>query len=80
MNTMKGMPGRIKVAGTTSSAGLKGPSVGPHKGGPIGQKGGAHRANHQSGIGTTKNYRAASTGHPGRIERLAGKARMSTEK
>ena len=81
MNTMKGMPGRIKVAGKTSAAGLKGAGhTGPKRAGPIGQKGGPHRANNQTGMGTTRSYRAASTGHPGRIERMIGHAKMSTEK
>jgi hypothetical protein len=80
MNTMKGMPGRIKVAGGCKNI-LKGPHVEPHKGGPIGSKSGAHRANDQRGAGTTaKSYRATSTGHPGRVERLVGHAKMSTEK
>lgn len=81
MNTMKGMPGRIKVAGSASNILTGKGGSGPKREGPIGQKGGLHRANNQSGRGTTtKSYRAASTGHPGRVERLIGHARMSTEK
>lgn len=80
-NTMKGMPGRIAGGGSATNILTAKGGAGPKREGAIGQKGGAHRANNQSGRGTTtKSYRAASTGHPGRIESLIGKARMSTEK
>lgn len=87
-NSMHGMSGRIKTGQDTSSSGLaSSPGVGIKKPGPIGQKGGAHRANKQSGGGSTdKSYRASSTGPAGKItasgkmESLKGRARTSWEK
>ena len=81
-NTMKGMPGTINAtAHRDSSDTLTGKGFGPKREGPIGSKGGAHRANKQNGRGSTDpSYRASSTGHPGRIEKLFGKAKSSWEK
>ena len=92
-NSMKGMPGRIDTAQKRDSSDtLNGPAIKVKHPGPIGKRGGAHRANQQKGKGSTdKSYRATSTarpgtysssnvGHNGRMEKLIGKARMSTEK
>jgi hypothetical protein len=87
-NSMHGMPGRIKTGQDASSAGLaSSPGVGIKKAGPIGQKGGPHRANQQKGKGSTDtSYRATSTGPAGKIvgsgkmESLKGRARTSWEK
>lgn len=87
-NSMHGMPGRIKTGQDTSSSGLaSSPGVGIKKPGPIGHRSGAHRANKQSGGGSTdRSYRATSTGPAGRItssgkmESLKGRAKTSWER
>ena len=83
-----GIPGFIKTGQDASQGGLTNSTgIGPHKPGPVGQKGGAHRANKQSGRGSTdKSYRATSTGPAGKIvrsgkmESLRGHALTSSER
>jgi hypothetical protein len=81
-STMPGMPSHIK-AGQSDSRGSAqgGKGVGPKREGPIGHKGGSGAkklAKAAPGM-STKSYKSESTGHPGRLEKLSGKARMSTE-
>ncbi len=88
-NTMKGMPGRINTAQKRDSSDtLTGKGFGPHREGPVGQKGGAHRANHgaaQARGSQDKSYKATSTAKPGTyakgmMESLKGRAKTSWEK
>lgn len=79
-STMPGMPGHICAGQTAAEGGAKGGhGVGPKREGPIGRKGGSGaKSMGKAAPGTTtKSYHAASTGHPGRIEKL--KARTSFE-
>jgi hypothetical protein len=88
-NTMQGMPGHIDAGQSTASGGMKGgKGFGPHKGGPIGQKGGSGaksmgKAKDAPGT-TTKDYKSASTGRAGTLKGNGGKmeklkARTSAE-
>lgn len=78
-NTMKGMPNPIGVAGHAKNILTSKGGAGPKREGPVGSRGGSHIS--RSGRGTTtSNYRAASTGHPGRMEKLVGHCKMSSEK
>lgn len=96
-NTMKGMRGSINTAQKRDSSDtLNGKGGGPHREGPVGHKGGAHRATHgaaQAEGSMDKSYRATSTAKPGKVasqgvapsgggkmESLRGKARTSWEK
>lgn len=76
-STMPGMPGFINTGQDKSSGGLiSSAGVGPKREGPIGSKGGAHRANGgatQARGSMDKSYRATSTGSAGKIEKLSAK-------
>jgi hypothetical protein len=88
-NTMSGMPGHIDAGASKDSGGMKGgKAFGPHRGGPIGEKGGSGaksmgKADKAPGT-TVKNYKSASTSAPGTLKGSAGKmekltARTSSE-
>lgn len=96
-NSMKGMPGSINTAQHRDDSDvLTGKAIGPVKTKPVGQKTGAHRANHGASNARgsmDKSYRATSTAKPGKItsqsvapsgagkmESLRGKAKFSSEK
>ena len=78
---MKGMPGPIKTGQSASTGGAKGGSgAGPKREGPIGKRGSSGPFPSTARGTMTRSYKAASTGHPGRIESLRGHAKTSYEK
>lgn len=82
-NTMSGMPGHIDAGMSASSGGMKGgKAFGPHKGGPIGEKGGSgakSMGKAKDAPGTVvRNYKSASTGRPGTLKGDAGKMEKLT--
>lgn len=82
-NTMSGMPGFIESHASKDSGGMKGgKAFGPHRGGPIGEKGGSgakSMGKEGKAPGTTvKNYRSASTGSAGTLKGGAGKMEKLT--
>lgn len=79
-NTMHGMPGHIKTGQTAASGGMKGgKGEGPKREGPVGKRGSSGPFPKTAPGTITKSYHADSTGHPGRVEKLAGKGRTSFE-
>jgi hypothetical protein len=82
-NTMSGMPGHIDAGQSTASGGMKGgKGFGPHRGGPIGEKGGSGakamgKAKDAPGT-TVKNYKSASTGSAGTLRGNGGKMEKLT--
>jgi hypothetical protein len=79
-NTMKGMPGHIKTGQSASEGGKGGKGAGPKREGPIGKRGSSGPFPSISKGTVTRSYKADSTGHPGRMERLKGHAKTSYEK
>lgn len=82
-NTMSGMPGHINAHMSQSSGGMKGgKAFGPHKGGPIGEKGGSgakSMGKAKNAPGTTiSNYKSASTGRAGTLKGDSGKMEKLT--
>src|SRR5580693_268081 len=82
-NTMSGMPGHIDAGMSKDTGGMKGgKAFGPHRGGPIGEKGGSgakSMGKAKDAPGTTvKNYKSASTGSAGTIKGSGGKMEKLT--
>jgi len=82
-NTMSGMPGYIGTGLSKDSGGMKGgKAFGPHRGGPIGEKGGSgakSMGKAKDAPGTVeKNYKSASTGRAGTLKGDSGKMEKLT--